>query len=118
MNNNISYKEILAHVIGNKLYRDPSFTINRLAFQLNICVEDMQWLIRKGGKTDFKGMMNDLKIKESKRLLEESPYCGFSTEAIGRMSGFNSRKEFDTVFREKMGYWPEDYKHKIRTSTM
>ena len=110
----LTYNDLKTYVLNNKLFRDPSLTSERLSNLLTVSNDRINFLILKGCGFDFKCFINRLRVAEAKRMLEETTFYGFSVDAIGRMSGFNSRHEFNHTFRELTGVLPKEYKVKLK----
>ena len=110
MNNALTFKEVYDYVLDNKLYRDPMLTPSRLAHKLKMSTADIKELCVEYCGNDFTKFITELRVREAKRMIEESCYSGFSIDAIGRMAGFNSKNEFVASFKELVGRMPTDYK--------
>lgn len=108
--NPLRFKEIYDFIIDNKLYRDPSLSASRLAHHVKISTEELKALFESYCGKDFKCFIAELRVLEARKMIEENSYRGFSIEAIGRMSGFNSTTEFVSRFKNSTGRLPKDYK--------
>jgi transcriptional regulator GlxA family with amidase domain len=111
----LKFKEVYDFVLDNKLYRDPSITVSRLAHNLNMDSGQLKELFSNYCGQDFYCFINELRVFEAKRMLEENTYSGFSVDAIGRMAGFNSKTDFIFNFKERTGRFPTDYKASYRS---
>lgn len=106
----ITFKEVYDYILDNKLYRDPAITPSRLAHKLNLSTSQLKEMCVTYCGDNFNHFIKELRVKEAKRMIEESCYSGFSIDAIGRMAGFNSKTEFNSSFKEMVGRFPSDYK--------
>lgn len=106
----LTFKEVYDYILDNKLYRDPALSPSRLAHKLNVSSSALKQMCKDYCGNDFKCFITELRVKEAKRMIEESCYSGFSIDAIGRMAGFNSKTEFVSNFKEMVGRLPSDYK--------
>lgn len=118
MNSAITFKTVYDYILDNKIYRDPTICIERLASQLDMKQKDLTALFNNYCGQSFDCFINGLRIMEAKRLMEERTFNGFSIDAIGRMAGFNSKSEFRYNFKERIGRFPADFKISTRYSKL
>ena len=58
---------------------------------------------------NFYTLVNDYRIEEVKRRLQDPEYSNLTILAIAYDSGFNSKSSFNTIFKEKTGMPPSEY---------
>jgi AraC-like DNA-binding protein len=58
---------------------------------------------------NFYNLVNDYRVEEVKRRLEDPQYKHLTILAIAYDSGFNAKSSFNTIFKEKTGSTPSEY---------
>ena len=97
-------------MIERKPFTQKQFTINDLAHLLNTNRNYLSQIINDYYKTNFNNYINDLRIKEARKMLISSDYSYYSIEGVGEAVGFHSKATFNTAFKKFTGVTPSFYK--------
>ena len=106
--------EISQKVIGvlqkDKLYKTEALTIKELGekigFQSYLVSQAINTILKK----TFFELVNEYRIEDAKKLLENPELNKLSLVAIGFEAGFNSKSSFNTLFKKHTGFTPSEYK--------
>jgi AraC-like DNA-binding protein len=102
-------KQIEAHMTDAKPYLNRELTIYDLSEQLEIPRHILSEIINEHMGKNFYNLVNDYRVEEVKRRLEDPQYKHLTILAIAYDSGFNAKSSFNTIFKEKTGSTPSEY---------
>lgn len=91
-----------------KLYTNSNLKSSDVANQLNISTHEFSRLVNETIGKSFTDFINEYRVNEAKRLISSNPK--YTLEAIGNMSGFNSKSAFYKAFKKFTGVTPAKYK--------
>lgn len=91
---------------SEKPFKDPFLGIDSLASSLNTNRSYLSQIINEFYQQNFYSFINDLRVKEARRLLANPEYRKWSIEGIARQVGFNSKSSFNTAFKKFTGVTP------------
>jgi len=97
------------HMETSKPYLDRELTIYDLSRQLHISRHILSEIINEHMGKNFYNLVNDYRVEEVKKRLENPEYKHLTILAIAYDSGFNSKSSFNTIFKEKTGSTPSEY---------
>ncbi|MEQ8423161.1 MAG: AraC family transcriptional regulator, partial [Cyclobacteriaceae bacterium] len=102
---------------GNKAFLDDDLTIKKLANQCKIKQDRLTDVIRMQYNETFKDVINNLRVKEAKALIQKD-LNGHPINLLGIAmdSGFNNKVTFYRAFKRHEGVSPSEYLKKIRRS--
>ena len=66
---------------------------------------------------NFYTLVNDYRIEEVKRRLEDPRYRNLTILAIAYDSGFNAKSSFNTIFKEQTGMTPSEYQKQVTSKS-
>lgn len=89
-----------------KLYLDPQLTIQKTAEYLETNRSYLSKAINTNLNTNFPGYINDLRIKETIRLISEGAAINLTLEVLAENSGFANRSVFISAFKKYTGVTP------------
>lgn len=95
-------------MMQQKPYLIKSYSINDLCTQLEIKRHRLTVIINNDMGTNFNGLINDYRIKEAIRLLEDNAH-NYTIDAIADMAGFRSRSSFYDSFKKITALTPKEY---------
>ncbi|MEQ2353077.1 helix-turn-helix domain-containing protein [Pseudoalteromonas piscicida] len=104
------FTKIDSEVKKQKLYLRNGLTLNELANACVMTTHQVSQAINLIYHSNFYDYMNNLRIEESKRLLLRSPAQQVTT--IAYESGFNSKSCFYSIFKQRVGCTPTEYRKK------
>ena len=99
-----------AVILVDQVFLDPKLTVKKLAKEIDSNEKYMSYLINKKYDKNFSNFINEHRIEFAKKRLVDSEYKHYTIEAIGGLSGFNSKSGFNTLFKKNTGLTPSQYK--------
>lgn len=103
---------LLRYMEAKKPYLDVDLTIQDVAKSLNISRHYLTQVINERLNRNFYQFINEYRIEEVKRLLEDENYKKYTLTAIAFEAGFNSKSSFNSAFKEIAGMTPSEYREK------
>lgn len=88
---------------------NPDFSIDRLAELSNSKSKAVSQVINELYGHNFKMFVNEYRIKEACKRMNDAQYKQFTIEAMGNGVGFKSRNSFITAFKRFTELTPSDY---------
>jgi putative ABC transport system permease protein len=104
-------KEVVA---ANRLYEDAELTLATLAVKLKIPPHDLSRIINMGLEKNFSDFINEFRVRDIARKMEDPDYDRITLLGIAYESGFNSKTTFNRVFKEMTGKTPAEYKNSLK----
>lgn len=101
--------QVMEYLNTQKPYLNTSFTMDDLARALDIPRHHLYYCMNRVLKLKFPELRKKLRIEHAKKMLQEGKYKTLSIEGIGFQSGFSSRSNFFTAFKEEVGMTPSEY---------
>ena len=95
-----------------KRFKNPSFNLSELAKEVGWNEKELAEYFNEEMSIPFSKYLNQKRISEFKRLLEEDTMSRYSMEGIADMAGFKSRATFFRVFKNQEGMTPAKYREK------
>ncbi len=99
-----------------KPFLEPGLTVDDICRKLNTNRTYLSHMIHDNYKQNFNSFINELRIKEARRLLTESKYDHLSIEGIGEMVGFSTKVTFHSIFKKQIGITPSYFRNSIASS--
>lgn len=93
-----------------KLFRRSDLSVNDIAKMLNERPRTVSAAINACRKVNFKTYINEFRVLEAKRLLDEDKGHERTIDAIAGEAGFSNRSSFYRVFKRSQGISPSDYR--------
>jgi len=103
-------KKLMKHMEEEKPYLDVDLTIHDISKSLNIPRHHLTQIINEKLNTNFYQFINEYRVDEVKRLLQDPAYKKYTFTAIAFEAGFNSKSSFNSVFKETVGMTPSEYR--------
>ena len=101
-------------VAANRLYEDAELTLTTLAVKLMIHPHDLSRIINIGLEKNFSDFINEFRVREVARKMQDPAYDRLTLLGIAYESGFNSKRTFNRVFKEMTGKTPVEYKNSLK----
>ncbi len=108
------YSTILERFKSQKIYLDPTLSIQSLGETMNRSPRYISMAIKKAGNTNFSTLVNRFRINEARRLLASSQ--DIPVNDVMLQSGFGSRQSFHRNFKMATGFTPADYLERAKKS--
>lgn len=93
----------------DKLYKHPDMKIADLAAAIDTSAHTLSYVFNQHLKRNYYDYINDYRIAEFKRLVNEDEYSKYTLEALSGLCGFSSRASFFRYFKKAMGITPNEY---------
>jgi putative ABC transport system permease protein len=98
----------------NLLYRDADLSLGSLAEMLGMHPHDLSRIVNVALKKNFSDFINEYRIREVTRKMQDPTYDRITLLGIAFDSGFNSKTTFNRAFREMTGKSPAEYKNDLK----
>jgi len=95
----------------NSSFQDPTLTLSSVAESTGLSDRTISGYIAEHYGCNFKTYVNNIRINEAKRLLEEK---GLSSGEVAYLVGFNSPANFNRVFKTMEGCNPTEYIQRLQ----
>jgi len=105
----ILFKDIEQSIITQKLYLNSNLSLQTIADEFNISSGYLSQLINNFGNQNFNDLINSLRIKEAKKMLQDKNFNKYTINAIALEAGFNSKSNFYLTFKKLTGTTPLEY---------
>lgn len=99
----------------NKSYLKDDLSLQDLAEEIGISRQLLSQLINDDYKKTFYEFVNDFRVKEAQKLMEEDSFKNLKIAAIGYDAGFRSRSTFYKFFKKNTGLTPVEYRKKLNS---
>jgi AraC-like DNA-binding protein len=109
------YGAILERLESQKLYLDPTLSVQSMSESMNRNHRYVSKAIKEVGNTNFSNLINRFRINEARRLLASGQ--DISINDVMLQSGFGSRQSFHRNFKMATGFTPSDYLERAKKST-
>ncbi|NHF58306.1 helix-turn-helix transcriptional regulator [Flavobacteriaceae bacterium TP-CH-4] len=106
----IEFKKIQDHVVGQQRYIDSSLSLEKLSEELNMGTSKLSALINQYSGHNFSDYVNGLRVEDAKRLLANPDFENYTIVSIGLECGFNSKSTFYSAFNKFTGHTPSEYR--------
>jgi AraC-like DNA-binding protein len=100
---------------NDKPYLNPNLTLNDLSKKLGISNHNLSEILNTQIKQNFFDYINEYRVNEVKRMLEDKNNDHLTLLGIALDAGFNSKSGFNLIFKKFMHCTPSEYRQKIRT---
>lgn len=97
-----------------KPYLNADISLEEVATDISVSPRLLSQVINEICKRNFKGFVNDFRIKECVRLFSEDFNDEKTIQEVYYMAGFNSKSVFNELFKVHTGLTPTEFKEKIK----
>jgi len=101
--------KLSAFITEQKPYLDQELTIFKLAKDLNTNTKYLSYVINKEFGQNFINFINDYRIEEVKRKLQDENSKNLTIEALAQNAGFKSKSSFNAAFKKSTGHTPSSF---------
>ena len=95
---------------NDKPYLNSNLSLPDLAEQNGVSAHNLSEVINTKLGKSFYDFINNYRVEEVKKMLNDAKYENFSILSIGFEAGFNSKTSFNTIFKKIAGKTPSEYK--------
>jgi AraC-like DNA-binding protein len=90
-------------------FLNPDFSISDIALHIKAPQNHVSYCITQLMGTKFSKLKSELRIKYALELLKNGSNSLITIEAIGKQSGFKTRSNFYSAFKDETGFTPTEY---------
>jgi len=95
-----------------KIYRQFELKLDEVAAMLLITPHQLSEFINDQLRMNFSSYVNSYRVDDARKLLVANP--DQSALSIGLEVGFGSKPSFNTIFKQKTGMTPSEYRKKVQ----
>lgn len=96
--------------LQQKLYLKSDLSLKKLAEILHVPIRTLSLYINQEKQTNFSDFVNSFRVQSAQEMLSDVSYDNYTIDAIGELSGFNSRASFYAIFKKHTGCSPKVFK--------
>ncbi|MEN1785239.1 MAG: AraC family transcriptional regulator [Bacteroidota bacterium] len=109
-------QKVVEQMEAHQFYLDPELTLSSFAEAIGARKRLVSHCINFGLQIPFIDFVNQYRIKEFQRLVDQAAADKYSLLGLAIESGFNSKSTFNRVFKKSMGISPSEYRAKQQRS--
>jgi AraC-like DNA-binding protein len=102
----------------NKIFTNPELKLAELSKEVGLPAHQVSKLINEKMGKSFSDYINELRVAEFIRRMNDRQYASYSIFGIAMDVGFNSKSSFNTAFKKITGKSPSAYKSDEQTGTV
>jgi len=99
---------------AGRYYEDPDLSLSLLAERLELTTHELSRIINTVLKKSFNDFINEFRVAEVARKMEDPAYDHLTLLGIAFESGFNSKSTFNRAFRQMTGKSAAEYKIELK----
>ncbi len=103
---------LLEKLEKENFFLQKDLSLRKAAKQLGTNEKYLSNTINKIYNQSFSNFINSYRVEYAKKILLDKNYCNYTIESIGNISGFNSKTNFNSTFKNRVGMTPSEYKQK------
>jgi len=112
----IAFRQIKQTILEQEHYTNSSLTLSDIGAILKLPTNKISFILNEKG-TNFRDIVNDLRIERAKEILNSKEADNFSLEGIGQKIGYKSKTTFYKHFKSRTGQTPKEYLQKQSNSS-
>ncbi|QEC75972.1 ABC transporter permease [Mucilaginibacter ginsenosidivorax] len=97
-----------------RYYQDLELSLSSLAEKLNLSTHELSRIINTGLKKSFNDFINEYRVLDAARKMEDPAYSHITLLGIAYESGFNAQSTFSRIFKQATGKTPLEYKNDLK----
>jgi putative ABC transport system permease protein len=101
-------------VKANLYYLDPDLSLSSLGEKLGLTTHELSRIINTVLKKSFNDFINEYRVAEVTRKMQDPAYDHLTLLGIAFESGFNSKTTFNRTFKQITGKSPVEYKNELK----
>lgn len=105
--------QLLAYMEDNKPYLERDLSIYDMSTQTGIPRHHITEVLNENHRRNFFTFVNEYRVNEVIERMKDPANSNFTLLAIAYDSGFNSKSTFNTIFKQKTGLTPTQYKDSL-----
>lgn len=105
-------QKLIKSLEDEKIFLNVDLNIRKAAKLMGTNEKYLSNTINKIHNQSFSNFINKYRIEYAKKILLEEEYKNHTIESIGNISGFNSKSNFNSSFKNITGYTPTEFRSK------
>lgn len=101
--------EIISLIEKEKLYLDPTISLENLASRLGKSRHQVSKMINAKEDRSFYDLINGYRVNYLQKMLDDPKNTQFTILSLGLESGFNSKASLNRIFKNTTGLTPKEY---------
>lgn len=102
-------QKITTLMVERRLFENPRLTLSDVAEGLNTTTKTVSKIVNEGFKMNFNDFVNNLRVEEVKRRIENGDHKLSTLLGIALDCGFNSKATFNRAFKKSSGVSPKEF---------
>ena len=107
---------IISEITEKQLYKNVDFSLDNASIHFTLPRHHISFILNNHIKKSFPDIICEMRIEHAVELLKDNSHKKYTMEAIGYLSGFNSRTTFYVSFKKITGITPNEYLQNIKSS--
>jgi AraC-like DNA-binding protein len=99
---------------NERLFLNPDITLEDLAIKLSVSSKKLSQLLNETFQQNYFDFINSYRIEEAKKIMTESTDSKLTVLEVLYQAGFNSKSSFNTLFKNKVGLTPSEFKKTVQ----
>ena len=104
------------YILQQRNFLDPLLSLEKSAEHLGVNKTYLSRILNQELNISFNDYINNLRVEEAKKILEQPEFENYTLSAIGLEAGFNSKSTFYTAFKKFTEMSPSDYRNQKKLS--
>ena len=104
------FSKAMELVVNQKQFKDPEITLKSLSAVLHVSTQVLSMVINQKSGKNFNAFINQYRVEEAMKLLNDSKHANLNISAIALEAGFNSISSFNSAFKKQTGKTPQAYR--------
>ena len=105
------YDRILTVIVAEKKYRDPEYSAQQLAKDLDTNPRYLSAVVNSRFGQNYSCLVNEFRIRDAQHMLTDKRYQNMTMEEIGAAVGFSNRQSFYAAFYKYKGVAPHKFRN-------
>lgn len=107
---------IITEIKEKQLYKNTEFSMDLASKHFSIPSHHISFIINNHIEKSFPDIICEMRIDHAIQLLRDISNKKYTMEAIGNISGFNSRSNFYVSFKKNTGITPKEYLQNLKAN--
>ena len=108
------FDRLQRYMRAKKCYLDADLTLPKLASEMDIPAHHLSQVINEVHGRNFFDFINQYRVEEVKRKIQDENFKNYSLFGIALESGFNSKSAFNRVFKNSTGITPSQFQKSVK----
>ena len=105
--------KVSSYMTTERPYLESDLTLPKLAEDLGVSTHHLSQIINEVHGKNFFNFINEYRVNEVKRKIQDPAYDNYSLLGIAYESGFNSKSAFNRVFKNITGQTPSQFRDSL-----